>query len=138
MWRTIGAFVAGFLTWAIIAALAFLVLRSAWPAYAVAEPAFDFTLPMQLARLLLGVASSIGAGCVVALVVQRRSLVPWILGIVLLAIFTPFHIQLWDKFPVWYHLFFLITLVPLVGFSAQLMLQSKHGSGASAASTAIS
>jgi hypothetical protein len=36
------------------------------------------------------------------------------LGAVLLAAFIPVHIQLWAKFPVWYHLVFLGTLVPLV------------------------
>jgi hypothetical protein len=28
-------------------------------------------------------------------------------------LFIPIHIQLWDKFPIWYHLFFLVSLVPL-------------------------
>jgi hypothetical protein len=27
--------------------------------------------------------------------------------------FIPQHIMLWDKFPVWYHLTFLASLVPL-------------------------
>jgi hypothetical protein len=34
-------------------------------------------------------------------------------GALLLLFFIPEHISLWDKFPVWYHLTFLTTLVPL-------------------------
>ena len=37
------------------------------------------------------------------------------------AAFVPIHIHVWDKFPVWYHLFFLITLAPLVAFGGTLM-----------------
>lgn len=125
MWRNVGAFVAGFLSWAVVGWLAFVLLRAVWPEYAAAEPAYAFTLPMQLSRLLIGVLCSIAAGCAVAGVMRRRSLVPWILGVVLTAIFTPFHIQLWDKFPVWYHLFFLLTLIPILGYSARLLLQPR-------------
>jgi len=31
----------------------------------------------------------------------------------LLVAFIPEHVSLWDKFPVWYHLTFLASLVPL-------------------------
>ena len=34
-------------------------------------------------------------------------------GLLLLVAFIPEHIRLWDKFPVWYHLMFLVSLVPL-------------------------
>lgn len=45
---------------------------------------------------------------------------PWIVGLALLALFFPIHIQLGPKFPVWYHLTFLITLAPLVALGARL------------------
>ena len=34
-------------------------------------------------------------------------------GILLLVAFIPQHIMLWEKFPIWYHLTFLLSLVPL-------------------------
>jgi hypothetical protein len=34
-------------------------------------------------------------------------------GLILLVMFIPQHIMLWNKFPVWYHLTFLLSLVPL-------------------------
>ena len=131
MWRNVGAFIAGLAAWAVAGWLSFVVLRATWPEYVVAEPTYAFTLPMQLARLLVGVISSIAAGCVVALVNGRRpSRTPWILGTVLFAIFTPFHLQLWDKFPVWYHLFFLLTLIPILGLSARALTRRSSVSAA--------
>jgi hypothetical protein len=35
-------------------------------------------------------------------------------GAILLVAFVPVHLGLWDKFPVWYHLTFLLSLVPLI------------------------
>jgi hypothetical protein len=126
MWRNVGAFIAGILTWAAVGWLSFVILRALWPEYATAEPAWAFTLQMQLLRLFIAVICSNAAGCVVAIVTRRRSLVPWVLGGALVVIFIPIHIQLWDKFPIWYHAFFLTTLIPLVGFSARLIPQSKQ------------
>ena len=37
-----------------------------------------------------------------------------IVGGMVFAMFLPVHIAIWNKFPVWYHLTFLVTLVPLV------------------------
>jgi hypothetical protein len=34
-------------------------------------------------------------------------------GLILLVAFIPQHIALWNSFPVWYHLTFLLSLVPL-------------------------
>ena len=33
---------------------------------------------------------------------------PWAIGLIILAMFLPVHVQLWSKFPVWYHLAFLV------------------------------
>ena len=46
-------------------------------------------------------------------------------GVVLLAAFIPEHITLWEKFPVWYHLTFLLSLIPLT-FAGGKMAQAPH------------
>ena len=46
-----------------------------------------------------------------------------VLGIMLLAMFIPVHYGLWDKFPVWYHLTFLVSLLPLTLVGAALKVQ---------------
>jgi hypothetical protein len=35
--------------------------------------------------------------------------------------FLPVHVQLWNAFPIWYHLAFLVPLVPLVVVGAALV-----------------
>jgi hypothetical protein len=43
-----------------------------------------------------------------------------IVGSVVLAMFVPLHIAIWSKFPVWYHLTFLLTIIPAVLVGALL------------------
>ena len=105
--------------WWAIGIAGFIALRSYWHDYAIVEPTLAFTLSMRLARLLVGVACGLGAGIVIGLIAQRRTLMPWVIGAVLLAQFLPSHYQLWAKFPVWYHLFFLLTLAPLIALGAR-------------------
>jgi hypothetical protein len=55
-------------------------------------------------------------------------------GISLIVFFIPVHIRLWDKFPVWYHLFFLISLIPL-SFVGSRIARSSIGERTSAVAT---
>lgn len=120
MKRSILAFVAGFVLWGVVATLLNFGLRAGLAGYAQAEPTLSFTLGMKVARLILGALASLAAGAATGLIAPSRKAVPWVLGAVILAIFIPSHIQLWAKFPVWYHLVFLVSLVPLVGLGAAL------------------
>ena len=43
-----------------------------------------------------------------------------VLGVTLLVGFIPVHVRLWSFFPFWYHLVFLVTLVPLVVLGSRL------------------
>jgi hypothetical protein len=79
-----------------------------------------FTLPMQLARLTVGVACSVGGGWLAAPVAKGDSRPAWWLGGLLLIMFIPIHYSLWSRFPAWYHLTFLLTLAPIVGYSGRL------------------
>jgi uncharacterized protein (DUF983 family) len=48
-----------------------------------------------------------------------------IVGSVVLAMFVPLHIAIWSKFPVWYHLTFLLTIIPAGLVGALLSPRSK-------------
>lgn len=126
MKRSILAFVAGFAAWAVVATLLNFGLRAWLPGYTVAEPALTFTLGMKVARLILGALASLAAGATTALIAPANRILPWVLGAVVLAMFIPAHIHLWGKFPVWYHLVFLLTLVPLVVLGAALTANSRE------------
>jgi hypothetical protein len=120
MKRAIIAVVAGFVAWLLAATLLNLGLRGALEGYAAAEPHMTFTLTMLAGRLIVGALSSLAAGAVAGAIAPRGSRSPWVLGAILLAAFLPEHLlRLWHVFPVWYHLTFLVSLVPLVVLGAQ-------------------
>ena|SRR5215469_10724235 len=113
MKRSILALIVGLAVWVLVASLLNRGLRLALGGYAAAEPRMTFTHAMMAARLALGALASLAAGAVTRAVAPSSTRALWMLGAVLLATFIPAHVQLWPKFPVWYHLVFLATLVPL-------------------------
>ena len=120
MKRSILAFVAGIGLWMVVATLLNFGLRAGLAGYALAEPTMSFTLGMKVGRLILGAVASLAAGAATGLIAPSRRSLPWVLGVFILAAFIPAHVHIWTKFPVWYHLVFLGTLVPLVVLGAAL------------------
>ena len=112
MARRIPGVIAGLIVWFVVISAAGVVLRAAWPDYVSASPTMAFTLPMKLTRLSIGAVATIAAGIVTA-ILARSSAAVSITGVLLLLFFIPEHISLWDKFPIWYHLTFLGSLIPL-------------------------
>jgi hypothetical protein len=106
------AVVIGLAVWLTVSMTIGLVMRASWGEYASVAEAMTFTLPMMFARLSIGAFATILMGFVTACITQSRSarLIP---GFILLIVFIPEHVMLWDKFPIWYHLTFLLSLVPL-------------------------
>ena len=105
--------VAGLLAFMAVVFVAGIIMRGTWPDYARVADAMMFTLPMMIARLTIGALATIAAGLVTAAIAKPSTLVRLMPGLLLLAAFIPQHIMLWTKFPVWYHLTFLLSLVPL-------------------------
>ena len=79
-----------------------------------------FTLGMKIARLIVGALASLAAGATTGAIAPSSQRLPWLVGAILLAAFIPEHIQIWEKFPVWYHIVFLVTLAQLVALGAAL------------------
>jgi NhaP-type Na+/H+ or K+/H+ antiporter len=95
-----------------------------------------FTLPMMIARLTVGALATLAMGLATS-VVSRRSLIATLTAAaLLLLVFIPEHIRLWDKFPVWYHLTFLLSLVPLAYLGGMTSRRRDHGKQDSAGTRA--
>ena len=73
----------------------------------------NFTSGMMIARLLVGAAASLFAGFSAAWITRRRGRAVTVLAVLLPILFIPVHYQLWQTFPVWYHLVFFASLVVL-------------------------
>lgn len=125
--RYVLAVVVALVAWAAVATLVNWVLRAAVAGYRAEELAVSFSFTSQLARLALGVIAT-AASAIVAVIVSRGSLSAGVVtGCVLLMLFIPVHINLWPKFPVWYHLFFLSSL-PIVSYAVCRAWTHRNGS----------
>jgi hypothetical protein len=124
MWRLIGGIVVGVVAWfAIVTAINF-GLRYGWPEYAAVEKAMNFTLAMMIARLAESAVASLISGAIAAAVARGdRSFggAGLLAGLALMGLFAPVHYWLWSKFPVWYHLTFLLSLPILSWVGGQLV-----------------
>ena len=118
---------AGLAVWVGVTSVAGLIMRASWPAYAVVAEAMTFTLPMMLARLVIGALATLAMGLATSIVVRGSSAAPLAAGILLLVVFIPVHISLWDIFPIWYHLTFLLSLVPLSVVGGRISSLSADG-----------
>ena len=120
MKRSILACLAGLLAWIVVVTVINRVLRLSLLNYTAAEQTLQFTLGMKWARLLMAIVTSLVAGAVTGWISASSRRAPLIVGSVVLAMFVPLHIAIWSKFPVWYHLTFLLTIIPAVLVGALL------------------
>jgi hypothetical protein len=128
MRRTLVAIIAGLVGWVVIVTIINWGLRFWLPGYREAEPTMVFTLTIKITRLIMAAVTSLAAGAIVRSIAPQSRLAPWIVGLVILALFLPAHIHLWHRFPIWYHLSFLLPLAPLVALGAWLVPGNTGGS----------
>ena len=121
MIRSTIAVIVGLLAWGVCAIALNLLLRLTLPGYTAAEPQMQFTTGMMLARLALpGGIPSIAAGFTGAWIAPGNGRVIAALIGILLLVFVPAHYNLWTKFPLWYHVTFLGSLILLTWIGAKL------------------
>jgi hypothetical protein len=68
----------------------------------------------------MAIVTSLMAGAVTGWISRPSRWAPLIVGSVVLAMFVPVHVAIWSKFPVCYHLTFLLTIIPAVLVGALL------------------
>ena len=132
MWRKIGSVVAGLAAWVVIATILDRALRFVWPDYAAALPVFHFTLPMMFARLTEGALTTIAAGWFARWIARTPLWLAYVQGGLILLAFLPVHYKLWHSFPIWYHLTFLVPLIPLTWLGASLARPAGRPGGETA------
>ena len=85
---------------------------------------------MLVARLVLVAVASLAAGAACVAIGRNARVAIYLFAVLLLVLFVPVHVSLWTKFPVWYHIVFLGSLISLVVFGARLF-DSRDVSAAS-------
>jgi hypothetical protein len=131
MKRSFLACISGLVVWVVFVTIINRILRITLPGYTAAEMTMAFTLSMKWARLLMAIVTSITAGAVTRCVSPAGRWPPWIVGFIVLAMFLPLHISIWSRFPLWYHLSFLIPIVPCVLAGALLGPRPQQRAGQS-------
>lgn len=125
MVRTVLSVIAGLAAWIVVVMAVDIAMRHFWPEYAAVFKALTFTLPMMLARLIESTAALIIAAIVIVRIAPASRYASWAFAIVMLAIFAPTHYIVWQKFPIWYHAFFLSSLIVVPVVVGSVMRGSK-------------
>ena len=121
--RLVAGLALGWATSWVILTGGFALLRASWPAYALADPEKAYTLPMLFIRLLI-FSSMIAATSGVATLVAGDKRIAWIAGGLILAVSIPSHLYpgyVWEDYPAWYHIAYLVSILPIAVFAGQLV-----------------
>ncbi|HWA03330.1 MAG TPA: hypothetical protein VG819_07355 [Rhizomicrobium sp.] len=113
MGRTASSAAAGIAAWIALVIAADFAISAFWPAYRAAKPDYAFSLGMMIARLAESTVALAFGTWVVTRIAPASRAAPWAFGIVMLLFFIPIHYWLRDKFPAWYHAYFLASLIVL-------------------------
>src|SRR5262249_27381570 len=84
---------------------------------------------MLVARLAISAVTLLAAARITAFVAPKARTATLLLGAILLVAFVPIHINLWNRFPAWYHVTFLLTLIPLSVLGGRLGRMRRTGTG---------
>jgi hypothetical protein len=113
MWKKLLGVIAVLVVWVTIGVVAGAIMRLSWPAYASVADTMTFSLRRLAARPSISAVATLAAGLVTVSIAPQSTLARLMPGVLLLVAFIPVHIMTWNRFPVWYHLTFLVSLVPL-------------------------
>ncbi len=78
-------------------------------------------MPYLLGALTLSFVYSVVSGAISALIAKETTWIGLGAGIALFAVGLPMQLAFWDALPVWWHLVFLASLIPLAMLGAKLV-----------------
>ncbi len=111
MGRAIGGVVAGFVVWTVLWLGGNFALMAAIPG-GLNEETGRMSATMSTAALVLSVVCSLAAGLACG-AIAKGGKAALVLGALLLLVGLGVELSAWDRAPVWYHLAFLVLLVPV-------------------------
>ena len=131
MLRIVLGVIGGFIGWMIVWIGSEKIISALWPAFGVHQKAFEeaiknggeFTADttMLLTHIVLGSIVSVMAGALAALIAGENSKAPMFAGILLLLMGIAKAVMSWQYVPIWYHVIFTATLLPLAIVGGKLI-----------------
>src|SRR5689334_2399712 len=128
MLRLIAGALAGAVAWLVSVAILGFLVRIAWPEMAAVRNLTLLTVPMLFTRLSCSALSSLAGGYWAAMVGRENTRAPLGAGLLLLVVFVPYHMTIWQNFPVWYHLTFFVSL-PVLSLLGGMLRSGSQGVG---------
>ena len=104
------------------------LLRVVVPGYVEVEPEKAYSLGMLFARLAV-FGTTIVAVAFAAAWVARDVWLAWVAGALILVLSIPDHLYpgfVWDDYPVWYHLVYLASILPLALVGGAIRQRAFH------------
>ena len=120
MLRIILGVIVGFVVWTIIWLGGGVLNKMIEPNNVPNPDLSNITTYYLLIKIMLSIFSSIVAGFLAVLVSKEFKLTTWILGSILLLIGILVESSIWNYVPLWYHISFLILLIPMTIFGGKL------------------
>lgn len=117
MFRSIGAVVAAFAAWSVLWVGANTAMQAAWPS-AFEESGATSQGGLLVGILVYSILLSIFSGWLAGRIAAKAGLAhAFVAGMLLLAVGIGVQASVWDAMPLWYHVLFLIAILPanLVG-----------------------
>lgn len=120
MGKTIIGVIVGFIVWTILWLGSDAVIRAIAPDMVPGEDLSNISTTYLLIKLVSSVIFSIVSGYVAAMLAHESAKTTLYLGILLLLVGIFFQSAAWNQIPLWYHLLFLLLLIPMTILGGKL------------------
>lgn len=117
---------AGLIAYIITGSIGLYLLRNCWTDYAIASKDKSYTFEMLLFRLFVGISASIIAGVIATKITNDKGKSAWFVGTIVFFFAAYIHFfRVWSEYPGWYHVAYLLPIIPITGLSHYLISKWK-------------
>jgi len=129
MWRSVLSVVAGAVLWAALWVPFTRAMQMAFPSRVIPDQYLGHA-PTLATFIAASVVFSVAAGYVTALVARSKPVRhAFALGVLQLALGIGFELSYWELLPTWYHLIFLVLLIPANVWGGMLLARRRAAAG---------
>ena len=118
----------GLIAYIVLGSISLFLLRSCWADYAMASKDKSYTTGMLFSRLFVAIISSVFAGMVATKISGDKGRIACFAGLIIFCIASYIHFfKVWDDYPLWYHLSYLVPIIPVTTLSHYFISKKLFG-----------